>query len=498
MGQKLVRLHRPRFGGASDSWGDAMTLSTMATTLAYAGNGATTVFPVPFVFFDADELQVIERVIATGAETVKELSAHYTVSGGNGATGTVTALSAPPATVEWHIRRVTAKVQATAYVPNDSFPAASHERALDRLAAQGQEDARDLGFALRFPPTDAPPDPLPSASERAGLFLAFDGSGAPALSAGGAAEAASAAASAAAASAAAGSAAGAAAGASASAAAASASAGAAATSAANAQAFGGAALVGTSTTSLAIGTGAKVFATQAGKGWTLGTRLRAASDDGMKFMEGAVTAYAGTSLTLEVDLVGDSGTHADWNIGVAGERGAQGAAGAGSGDLVSTNNLSDVANSGTARSNLGAAAAATAIAAGTGLTGGGDLSANRTLSLNIPGLTAEASVAGGDELVIYDASAAAHRRMTRTNFLGGVGGETNTASNVGSAGQSLFKQKAGVDLQFRKLNVTTQSSGSGNGVSGLSLSIAVVSDVVTITLDVTRTTFATPGGGGGA
>ena len=56
-------------------------------------------------------------------------------------------------------------------------------------------------------------------------------------------------------------------------------------------------------------------------------------------------------------------------------------------------------------------------AAGSGLSGGGDLSADRSLSVNITGTTAETVVAGADEILIYDASATALRKMTRTNFV---------------------------------------------------------------------------------
>ncbi|TDH35732.1 hypothetical protein E2A64_10370 [Pseudohoeflea suaedae] len=83
-------------------------------------------------------------------------------------------------------------------------------------------------------------------------------------------------------------------------------------------------VVGTSTTSLAIGTGTKTFTiAETNRGWGLGARLRAASDaDGANFMEGVVTAYSGTTLELNVDIVGGSGTLADWTINLAGEPGS--------------------------------------------------------------------------------------------------------------------------------------------------------------------------------
>jgi hypothetical protein len=114
-----------------------------------------------------------------------------------------------------------------------------------------------------------------------------------------------------------------------------------------------ASLSGTSTTSLAIGTGSKTFVTQSGKTWSVGQRLRAVSDDATKLMEGEVTAYSGTSLTLDVDYTEGAGTHADWNISLTGARGASGS---GSGDVVAANNGSDFASAATTFANLKQAA----------------------------------------------------------------------------------------------------------------------------------------------
>jgi hypothetical protein len=88
-------------------------------------------------------------------------------------------------------------------------------------------------------------------------------------------------------------------------------------------------LTGTSTTSLAIGTGSKAFTTQAGKFFDVGARVLATSDasPSTRSMFGIVTAYSGTSLTVDVSAIVGSGTYADWTIRYSGERGATGAAG---------------------------------------------------------------------------------------------------------------------------------------------------------------------------
>lgn len=161
-----------------------MTISTTTTRIAYNGDGASTAFTVPFPFFAADELEVIERDLSAGTETLRTLGTHYTVAGGDGAAGTVTAASPPTAAVQWVIRRKTARTQATDYTPNDPFPAETHEKALDRLTLIAQDLGEDSDRALKFPKTDAAglEPTLPASVARAGRVLAFDAGGVPVAS----------------------------------------------------------------------------------------------------------------------------------------------------------------------------------------------------------------------------------------------------------------------------------------------------------------------------
>lgn len=127
--------------------------------------------------------------------------------------------------------------------------------------------------------------------------------------------------------------------------AASASAVAAAASAANV----GNSLLATSSTSLAIGTGSKVFTIASGKAFQTGQYIMAVSSANptVNYMFGDVTSYSGTTLTLDCTLIGGSGTKTDWIISISGlqgptgSTGATGASGAGSGDIVHSGAIVD-------------------------------------------------------------------------------------------------------------------------------------------------------------
>lgn len=89
---------------------------------------------------------------------------------------------------------------------------------------------------------------------------------------------------------------------------------------------GPSAYAGTSTTSLALATGAQTFTTQSGLSYFAGQRLIAAAD-ATHWMEGIVSSYSGTTLALSIDLVAGSGTFAAWAFGPAGQQGAAGLGG---------------------------------------------------------------------------------------------------------------------------------------------------------------------------
>lgn len=167
-----------------------MTISTTTRKVSYTGTGADTPLSTVFPFFEASDLGVQQRVTATGALTLLTLGVHYSVTLASSlpGVGTVTPLNGAvdfTAAMTWTIVRTTDITQNVDYVENDSFPAESHEAALDRLTIIAQENAETGSRSLRFPESDDPAlDPrLPASTERASKILTFDSSGKPAATA---------------------------------------------------------------------------------------------------------------------------------------------------------------------------------------------------------------------------------------------------------------------------------------------------------------------------
>ena len=157
-----------------------MTVSSTNTRNSYSGNGSTTVFAYTFKIFDDDDITVIIRTDSTGAETTKTKTTHYSVSGvGVASGGNITFGSAPASGETVVLLRTTARTQTTDYTPNDPFPAATHEDALDKLTFMVQELEETVGRSLKVSKTNviATSEFTTSAADRANKLLSFDGSG---------------------------------------------------------------------------------------------------------------------------------------------------------------------------------------------------------------------------------------------------------------------------------------------------------------------------------
>jgi hypothetical protein len=156
-----------------------MTVSTTTSRADYTGNGATTAFAVPFYFLEDSHLTVLRTQISTGVITTLALTTNYTVSGaGNPAGGTVTCVVAPTADQKISILRNVPLTQLNTYVPNDPFPAASHERALDKLTMEVQQLDEAIDRAIALPP-NTPAGTVSAAlpTPEANKFIGWNGSG---------------------------------------------------------------------------------------------------------------------------------------------------------------------------------------------------------------------------------------------------------------------------------------------------------------------------------
>lgn len=158
-----------------------MTVSSTTNRKTFAGNGVTTSFATsPVVFFDTSDLVLTVVTDSTGASETLMENTDYTVTGGAGATGTVSLAGgsspygAPAAGTTLVIRRVLPLTQDDDFLNNDINDAEVLEDALDRLVmvAQQLDEGNELGVRLSSDET-ATDDLTVLPFDRASKYLGF-------------------------------------------------------------------------------------------------------------------------------------------------------------------------------------------------------------------------------------------------------------------------------------------------------------------------------------
>lgn len=159
-----------------------MTLATTSTKAVAQGNGATTSWPYTFLIPALDAVIVTLVDIASGNPTTIP-PANFSITGlGNPIGGAVTyPLSGSPlaSTSQIVIERFVPETQETDFTLQGAVYPTDIEDALDYVTMICQQLQDQVDRSIVFSVADTVETTLPVASARAGLFLGFDGNGAP-------------------------------------------------------------------------------------------------------------------------------------------------------------------------------------------------------------------------------------------------------------------------------------------------------------------------------
>jgi alpha-tubulin suppressor-like RCC1 family protein len=137
-----------------------MTVSSLTNKVPFAGDNVSTVFPFTFKIFLTTDLSIRKVLIATGAETVVT-DAVIAINGEAG--GTVTLSSPLLSTYSLIIERIVPLTQTADYEEGDPFPAATHEKALDKIVMMIQQLNTLLAQqTLILPATSVSPITMPT------------------------------------------------------------------------------------------------------------------------------------------------------------------------------------------------------------------------------------------------------------------------------------------------------------------------------------------------
>lgn len=116
-----------------------MSVSSTTNQVIYTGSGTTGPFDFTFKIFVNTDLLVQKYTIASDTSTDLVLTTDYTVTINGDLGGTVTLTASLSSSYKLVITRQLPMTQAINYVPNDPFPAETHEEGLDRAAMRDQQ-----------------------------------------------------------------------------------------------------------------------------------------------------------------------------------------------------------------------------------------------------------------------------------------------------------------------------------------------------------------------
>ena len=156
-----------------------MTVANNYAPIRQLGNGATTQFSAAWSMIAASYAFVQLEDSTTGVRTTvaqgvgsNQYQIAITSSG-----FTVTMGTAPTSSQYINVSRVTGLDQTNPYRTSKGFQGEVEEASFDKLTAMVQDARYSAGLAVTIPVGETYSTVLPSAANRAGRFLAFDGSG---------------------------------------------------------------------------------------------------------------------------------------------------------------------------------------------------------------------------------------------------------------------------------------------------------------------------------
>lgn len=134
-----------------------MSFTNQTKKNTYSGDGVTAAFAFSFPILTSTDL-LVQIKDTNGTVTSKTITTHYTVSGTGNRTGftdytsgtvTFTAGNIPAATDTVIIKRSVPSTQETDYTEKGSFPADTHERALDKLTMLHIQQSEDIDRSIK-------------------------------------------------------------------------------------------------------------------------------------------------------------------------------------------------------------------------------------------------------------------------------------------------------------------------------------------------------------